>query len=493
MDRFIEVVAPELSSKVHEVAGLLWRSGKNPESLRNLADDDPCPCDRPGTLWETCHKWTDQLVRVRTPLPEVPSSRSVDSQEPYDPDSAASGSKELASEDTPPDLEGPVIYTFTFRLPFALGLLDDVGEHRSYFSDRYVDPVAAAHFGEPPYVRMRLRNVPDEHTDLWPEKADQALEWLYPEGQRQDTRPRLKLPGAYEQWVTLETPGALLRSEDLEDRAYAFHRCLSALNVFLLSHDVVYSYPAVHPVSTQEIGPIVIRGAILETGRWIELGPLWMHPESWPDWATPGEVLHDRLGAANRDLRNGRPFMMTRAWHRRGLRAFRYRGDHADCILSLQIAAEVMMYDLWRMLLIDRGKRSGEINQRVRDEVPYRSVLTREIPALLGGSWDVTRPESEVGGYWNNVYLPRCRIVHSGLQPSSRDAEAAMAAFDKVREYINVLLSRRLREYLRTAVAKMGTAGLERRGWLTPSVRDLATALVAEPSPYFWPADVAGR
>lgn len=71
----IEQVAPEHLDELSRAGGLVWRAWKDPSTLRGLADDDPCPCDKPGTQWGTCHKWTESLA-------EPPSAAPLDTARP---------------------------------------------------------------------------------------------------------------------------------------------------------------------------------------------------------------------------------------------------------------------------------------------------------------------------------------------------------------------------------------------------------------------------
>jgi hypothetical protein len=68
----IEQVAPEYAGELRRAGGLVWRAWKDPSTLRGLTDDDPCPCDAPGTRWGTCHKWTESLA------PPVPLGQALD-------------------------------------------------------------------------------------------------------------------------------------------------------------------------------------------------------------------------------------------------------------------------------------------------------------------------------------------------------------------------------------------------------------------------------
>jgi len=220
-----------------------------------------------------------------------------------------------------------------------------------------------------------------------------------------------------------------------------------------------------------------------------------MHPEAQPlplkidDFSSK----HDELSAALEMRRQGHPFLVARMWHQRALRSHRYRGDVPDLVVSLQTAAESLIYDLWVMLLVDKGKQNSVILKTVNAETPYKSILVKVLPTLIGGSWDVTLENTPIGDYWRSLYELRNRIVHNGHVPSSDDGEAALIAYDRLIEYIRGLLWRRSASYPRTLLALVGVPGMERREWMTSAMRASIQRLVAEPLPWHWPADVAGR
>jgi hypothetical protein len=62
--------------------------------------------------------------------------------------------------------------------------------------------------------------------------------------------------------VSLETPAVLLIGENPADGGYAFHRCLSALNVYLQAFALARNDDRVRPISSRELRPIVIVGSL---------------------------------------------------------------------------------------------------------------------------------------------------------------------------------------------------------------------------------------
>jgi hypothetical protein len=493
VDAMVRNYYPDLAEDVRRCEAFMWRAWKDPQELSGLADTDLCPCDRPGTLWGECHKWTEELGTIRhVPFTDadlinfVPSDPSIFKPPLPDVDTRNGSALHVP--------EGPVVLTFTFRLPFTLGLKDE-GYHDISCFDSWADPDDVAHFGMTPIIRIRLFNQSTSGLELWPPHAPEALRHFYGD---LDDPPSLEtfkpIPGAYEQWVTIETPSGRMESESEYDRAYAFHRGLDALNNLLRALELAESDKRISSVSTHEIGSVVFRGAILPDGKWMQLGDLIMHPDSFPLPLEPQsfEAMGRQVDSAISNLRDGRLFLTSNLWSNRAVRAFNLRGDAADCVVSIQTAAESMMYDLLRGILVDLGKMSSEISKRVNADLSFRSVLTREIPPRLGGDWSLT-DSNPVGRYWNSVYLLRNRVVHGGYAPTDAQASSALDLYFNLREYVSELLWRKSTRYPRTLLAKVGENGLVRRGWMSASMRKWIEAFGNEPAPFYWPKDVARR
>ncbi len=492
LDTVMRKYLPDLEDEVRRCEAFLWRAWKEPRALTGLDDNDPCPCDRPDTLWAECHKWTEQLSVVNfVPLTDADTVNYV----PYDPGKQKPLDLSLRGG-VPDDIpSGPIILTFTFKLPFGMGLQDG-GEHIFSVRDDWANSDDAGHFGMTPMVRMRLHNQSTDGREIWPQHAPDALRRLY--GEEVENLSAIEnwepIPDFYEQWVTLETPSGRLASESPDDTAYAFHRCLGMLNTFLTVLELAETDRRLSSVSTHEIGPIVFRGAITRDGNWTRLGDLLMHIDSYPFPLRPQpyEALRRQIDGVLESLQMGRPFITANLWYSRGLRAIHLRGDNADCVISSQTAAESMMYDLLRGLLIDLGKTSQEVDARAKPELPFKALLTREIPPRLGGDWNLDG-SSPVGIYWRSLYLLRNRVAHAAYMPSTVEAELALEAFVNVREYVSELLWRKNGAFPRTLLAKVGENGLVRRGWMSVRMQECCTAFKEESRPFYWPWDLAGR
>ena len=237
---------------------------------------------------------------------------------------------------------GAFIYTFTFRLPFRMGISDDFGQEivasRVRQGGRRADLREAA-IRPAPFVPRHARR-----SQVLPCECAGRRAPLLPGRVRLGPADDKVDPHLYEQWVSLETPAALLTDESPDDGAYAFHRCLSALNVYLQAFALARNDDQVRSISSRELRPIVIVGAMSLTGTWTERGPILMHPDA------KGRQLRSRPAAEHAESLNraiqtmllGNPFLRSWQWKARAERR-RYEGDSADAVVSFQIAAEVFL------------------------------------------------------------------------------------------------------------------------------------------------------
>jgi len=124
------------------------------------------------------------------------------------------------------------------------------------------------------------------------------------------------------------------------------------------------------------------------------------------------------------------------------------------------VAAETLLYGLWTLLLRDEGVAEEEIETR-RAELPFASLLKRELAQRLGGSWDLTDVGRPMGTYWANLYLLRNRITHGGYLPHDGDAAAAESAFGVLDEFLNDRLKATSKKYPGAWAAKLTASYLQ--------------------------------
>jgi hypothetical protein len=225
------------------------------------------------------------------------------------------------------------------------------------------------------------------------------------------------------------------------------------------------------------------------------LTAMYMHPEAHTEslLTTDKPFTQDELNGGLHAIITNRPYVTTMIWRSRAQRSLRQTGDAADAIISFQVAAESLLFDTYRMLLVDEGFSSAEMQSQLESEVPFKTLLTKRLPAKLGGQWDITRERTAVGDYWKKLYLVRNSIIHAGLQPHGGHAEAAQTAYRGLRDHLETRLWAGRKSYPRTLLVRIGEDGLCQRGWLTAEMQRFIEKTKSEPKPFYWPYDLAGR
>jgi hypothetical protein len=236
----------------------------------------------------------------------------------------------------------------------------------------------------------------------------------------------------------------------------------------------------------------VVVGALQKEKKWRELMDMRIYfGGSHTGLLTTDKPFSEQqLNMGMQAIITNKPYLRTAIWRARAQRAVRQTGDAADAVISFQIAAESMLFDTYRMLLVDEGRSSTEISTALSGDIPFKSLLTRKLPEKLGGSWDVTRKESPIGEYWANLYLARNSIIHTGMQAHGGHAEVAQTAYWALRDYVEARLWAKRNTYPRTLYARIGKEQLAERGWLTASMRRIVDEIDKGPQPYYWPCDL---
>lgn len=408
----------------------------------------------------------------------------------------AAGSADTESDDVFEDLTGPYVATFTGRIPFLLGIPDELG-HTINFYHPFVDPEAATVFGPHPTVNIRLFTLRTPGIPVRSAGAASALKRFYgydlPHGL--PTRFAADKLADYDQWVTLETPGAIAVGEAPLDKGYTFHRCLSFFNMFIQAVMLGTRDFRLRTVVGQDFHPAITVGAItVHDGRWHHLTDMMMFPDFHLKQAILGK--QPLTEAEFRDglsrIQSNAPFNRTLLWRGRADDAVQ-TGDAASAIVGLQTAAEALMFDLYRMLLIDEGWSKQEIDDALATEPAFATLVKTLLKDKLGGHWDPTLRGTPFGRYWEKVYQVRNDIVHRGFEPHFGHAEEANEAYVALFEFVATRVRNKARTYPRTLLALVGEDGLRKRGWLSTRMKSFTAAATAEPGPFFQPWDEAGR
>jgi hypothetical protein len=395
-------------------------------------------------------------------------------------------------------VDGPFTVTFTGHVPFPIGVPNGLN-HTLSWGAQFLDESASKAFPSGAGVTIRVFETTKSGMRLWQEGTDAALKTFYGYEFEHDLEARYSEDTLLEhnQWITLETPHAPVVGEDPNvDRGFAFHRCLFALNVFLQSSLLLTGDIRVRSIRTRDLRPYVIIGALQKDVPWRMLAVMDMHPaETLPDGITVANkpFTQEQLNGALSAILSRKPYIQTALWRARAQRAYKHTGDGPDAVISFQIAAESLLFETYKMILVDEGKSSAEISAALGSEIPFRTLVTRLIASKLGGRWDVTAAGTAVGDYWTNLYLVRNSIIHTGMQAHEGHAEQAQKAYWGLRDYLESRLWAKRRVYPRTLLVRLGTNQLKEKGWLTAELSMLSQEFDKEPYPFYWPYDQAQR
>jgi hypothetical protein len=180
-------------------------------------------------------------------------------------------------------------------------------------------------------------------------------------------------------------------------------------------------------------------------------------------------------------------------WRMRAQRALRQEGDFSDAIISFQVAVESLLFDTYRMILVDEGRTSNEITDLLEGERSVKSMLTTTMPERLGGRWDVKAEGTPVGEYWRLLYRVRNAVIHTGYEPHGGEAEAAQEAYRGLYRHLEDRLRANRTTFPRTVYARLGEDGLRRGGVLSRRMKKFIAETEKEDQPWYWPPDLARR
>jgi len=255
-------------------------------------------------------------------------------------------------------------------------------------------------------------------------------------------------------WVSVETPLRRLNSEpDIPERT--LERCLRSLALLLVSYRLATKDSSMYPVGPAGVSKSVPVGVRAPDGSWKCLMMLMVRPESGiPSYPlTISEVEQQHFARYVHLASLGHPFIWENDLELAAARQLYGLDDESSAVVSLQTSMESTLFKLRSMIMVDLNKSSTEIIAAEESHKPFKSLLTRTLPSLLGGQWNVEATGTAVGDYWKHLYLVRDRIVHSGLRAQEWQYDQAKAAYSTMTQFIAERLFIQWRNYPRTFTA----------------------------------------
>ncbi|MBP1927179.1 hypothetical protein J2Z76_003052 [Sedimentibacter acidaminivorans] len=114
------------------------------------------------------------------------------------------------------------------------------------------------------------------------------------------------------------------------------------------------------------------------------------------------------------------------------------QGFYMEAVNLAQTSVEVLIRILYKELLIDEGKTEVEIEE-VLENTAFMNIIKKKLASYIGGSWDITKVDTEVGKWYKNTYLLRNKVTHTGKIPSFKEVDEAI--YDAI-EFKKFIISR---------------------------------------------------
>lgn len=159
--------------------------------------------------------------------------------------------------------------------------------------------------------------------------------------------------------------------------------------------------------------------------------------------------------------------------------ALQFRVDGRASILASATACEILLDDLLRHLRWESGMRPEDCVSNFVSDGQSISCLRRSrqhLHQLLNGNWNVDS-QSSLRAWQHDVAHVRHKVIHAGYEPSTAEAEAALAAVNGLYQFLADLVAKNTHRFPRTAFMFFGGDGLKQRGLFT---RRLTAMLDAE-------------
>lgn len=223
-----------------------------------------------------------------------------------------------------------------------------------------------------------------------------------------------------------------------------FDYLLEGLNVVLTAYILATSDATAQRVTQEMIGPLYF-------GRFVSL-------DNWEDarlggYMNPKEPLipaRDALSAQEIqrwkeyfDRLGSEPLLLAKELD---LSAARYgrQGLYPEAVIYAQVSVEVLVHLLYANLCSAEGKN-------VPPEIPFISIIKKEMPRRLGGNWNLNNERFPVGKWYKRTYELRNRIVHAGYNPTREETAEALNDAEEFREWLVSRATEKRKKYPKLA------------------------------------------
>lgn len=243
------------------------------------------------------------------------------------------------------------------------------------------------------------------------------------------------------------TSEEIILFEDNLDLSSYFDILLEKLNYYIVAHLIKTKNLYIHRVSKEMLHfTCFFRCIALPNWNRPHAGVFYVHMNIADESKDLSEEeLSEVANLVNIMNQKTNPFLQHEEMF---LNARRYFSDgfYRDAILYVQISIEEFINTLYITMLIQEGKTEEEA-ESIREQIPFMTLIKKELHSRLGGKWDINNPSSEIGSWYQDVYLVRNAITHRSYLPKFTEVDVAIKAANNFRLYVISLVKKKRKTY----------------------------------------------
>lgn len=338
------------------------------------------------------------------------------------------------------------LLNFYLELPFYFPYLDGAKFNIYLHQEKWAVPVPTD-LPEPPFVLLALIQtaVP---TPVEPSRAmTLIMRNLLHDRAKGDLKtafdvipPRRSLHIA--SVIEAVTPKVLLQSEvDAglpHDPTTYVNRCLDAVNLWIRSLAVLTQEPSIRTVQAENLPQYMAffhqrpnDGEIVSFDFFRSHGNPLLSQNS-----IATRALTERTRAVASSIDDTHGIFRSKEWFHTAMRLSTVEGRHDLAMAALNIAFEVLVFGLGRVLLVDEGASSAQIDAEFGRRMSVDTVCHRHLEPRIGGRWDMSDTSCPIGDLTATVVDVRNRVAHQGFPVSPTQIGAGLTSFVRFAEFL---------------------------------------------------------